>query len=193
MSRAEQDLEARAELFRALGHPARLLILNLALVKPRHGEELAAILRLQPATISHHLSQLVGAGLLQSHRDQYYQIYEIVPAALQRTLADIVELAKPALTAEVAEDAYRQKVIDTFFRHGRLTHLPAQRKKRQIVLEHIVDVFDPGREYPESEVNGRLLDFHEDVATLRRDLVGHGMMTRQQGRYRRVIDGGQVA
>ena len=37
---AEQDLGARAELFKALGHPARLLILNLLDIKPRHGEEL---------------------------------------------------------------------------------------------------------------------------------------------------------
>jgi len=187
MSRAEHDLEARAQLFRALGHPARLLILNLVRVKPRHGEELAAILRLQPATISHHLSQLAGVGLLQSHRDQYYQIYEPVAGALDRTLADIVALPKPTLRAEVAEDAYRQKVIDTFFRYGRLTHLPAQRKKRQVVLEQIVRAFEPDREYPEAEVNQVLLDVHEDVATLRRDLIAHGLMTRHQGRYRRVI------
>ena len=48
----EGDLEARAELLKALGHPVRLLILNLLDMKPRHGEELAAILNLQPATIS---------------------------------------------------------------------------------------------------------------------------------------------
>jgi len=34
----EQNLEARAELFKALGHPVRLLILNLIKIKPRHGE-----------------------------------------------------------------------------------------------------------------------------------------------------------
>ena len=29
----EQDLEARADLFKALGHPARLLILNLEILQ----------------------------------------------------------------------------------------------------------------------------------------------------------------
>ena len=46
----EANLAARANLFKALGHPATLLILNLAKIKPRHGQELAEILRLNPAT-----------------------------------------------------------------------------------------------------------------------------------------------
>jgi DNA-binding transcriptional ArsR family regulator len=46
----EENLNARAELFKALGHPARLLILNLIRMKPRHGEELAVILHLSPAS-----------------------------------------------------------------------------------------------------------------------------------------------
>jgi len=58
----EENLEARAELFKALGHPMRLLILNLVKIKPRHGEELATILGLKPATISHHLSKLTQVG-----------------------------------------------------------------------------------------------------------------------------------
>jgi len=45
----EANLEARASLFKALGHSVRLLILNLVRIKPRHGEELAAILRLNPS------------------------------------------------------------------------------------------------------------------------------------------------
>ena len=49
---SEQNLDAKANLFKALGHPARLLILNLIKRQPRHGEELAVILMLNPATVS---------------------------------------------------------------------------------------------------------------------------------------------
>ena len=84
--KAEADLETRAELFKALGHPARLLILNLIRIKPRHGEELAAILGLNPATISHHLALLTAARLLTSRKDQYYQTYSFVSGAFERTL-----------------------------------------------------------------------------------------------------------
>jgi DNA-binding transcriptional ArsR family regulator len=63
---AERNLEARAALFKALGHPVRLLILNLVKMRPRHTEELATILLLKPATISFHLSQLQEVRLLES-------------------------------------------------------------------------------------------------------------------------------
>lgn len=182
---AEQDLEMRAQLFKALGHPVRLLILNLMQIKPRHGEELAAILNLNPATISHHLGVLTKAGLLQVQKDQYYQIYSLLPGILTRTLAEIVYLAQPDLPGEVEEDAYRQQVWQTFFRQGRLVQIPAQLKKQEIVLQRLVQEFEPEREYSESEVNHILLEFHEDVAALRRGLIDRHLMTRQGGIYRR--------
>jgi hypothetical protein len=179
----EANLEARANLFKALGHPVRLLILNLVKIKPRHGEELAAILRLKPATISHHLTKLTEAGLLESKKDQYYQTYSLVSRHLALTLAELVHLPQPSLSAQVEQDAYRQKVLKTFFRHGRLVQFPAQLKKRMIVLEKIAEAFEPDREYPEKEVNHILLDYNDDVASLRRGLIEHNLMTRAKGIY----------
>ena len=179
----EENLEARAELLKALGHPTRLLILNLIRLKPRHGEELATILNLKPATISHHLTKLSAVGLLRSRKDQYYQTYSLVPQALEKTLADVVHLPQRGLTAEVEEDAYRKKVLKTFIRRGRLTQFPAQYKKRLIILDKIVQEFEPGRVYSEQEVNQILVEFHEDVATLRREMIDHKLMEREAGRY----------
>jgi ArsR family transcriptional regulator len=183
----EENLEARAQLFKALGHPVRLLILNLVQMKPRHGEELATILRLKPATISHHLTKLTDVGFLKSRKDQYYQTYSLVGEVFKKVLGEIVFLPQPGLTAEVEEDAYRKKVLKAFFKHGRLTSIPAQLKKRQIILEKLVQEFEPEREYSEHEVNQVLLEFHEDVATLRRALVDHRFMEREKGVYRRPI------
>ncbi|MBE2197935.1 MAG: metalloregulator ArsR/SmtB family transcription factor [Anaerolinea sp.] len=189
---AEKDLETRAQLFKALGHPARLLIVNLIVEKPRHGEELAAILHLKPATISHHLAQLTIAGLLQAQKDQYYQMYSLVKGVLERPLRDIVSLPQPDLTAEVQEDAYKQKVLKAFVKRGRLTQIPAQLKKRQVILEHLVQEFEPGRQYTEQEVNHTLLDFHEDVASLRRYMIETKLMQRERGIYWRTEgDGGR--
>jgi DNA-binding transcriptional ArsR family regulator len=115
---AEKDLEKRAQLFKALGHPTRLLMVNLIAAKPRHGEELAMILRLRPATISHHLAQLTAAGLLQARKDQYYQIYSLAPGVLERPLQELVALPQPDLTATVEEDAYKEKVLKTFSSEG---------------------------------------------------------------------------
>lgn len=184
----EENLEARAQLLKALGHPVRLLILNLVQMKPRHGEELAIILNLKPATISHHLTKLTSVGLLKSRRDQYYQTYSLIDGVLQKTLGEVVRLPQPGLTAEVEEDAYRNKVLKTFFKYGRLTRIPTQLKKRLIVLEKIIQEFDPESEYTELEVNQILLEFHEDVATLRRELVDHRFMEREKGIYQRASD-----
>ncbi|MCA9897161.1 MAG: metalloregulator ArsR/SmtB family transcription factor [Ardenticatenaceae bacterium] len=183
---AEFNLEERAQLFKALGHPARLLMLNLIQQKPRHGEELAAILNLKPATVSHHLSKLAEAGLLTSTKDQYYQMYSLVGDVLKKPLGEVIRLPQPSLTDEVETDAYKQKVLKTFVRQGRVVRLPAQLKKLQVILELIVQEFEPEREYTEKEVNFILLDFHEDVATLRRSLVEHDLMTRSGGIYRRL-------
>ncbi len=79
---------------------------------------------------------------------------------------------------QVEEDAFRKKVLATFIRHGRLTAIPAQLKKRQVILEKIAESFEPGRQYSEREVNVILLDFHDDVATLRRGLIESGLMKR---------------
>lgn len=183
---ADDRLEAAAGLFKALGHPARLLIINLLRAQPRHGEELAAILRINPATISHHLGKLAAAGMIRSRRDQYYQTYSVVPGVLDHSLGDLLSRVPSAAAPGVDEDAFRRKVLRTFFRRGQLVQIPAQRKKRRIILEQLVEEFEPGRIYDEREVNRTLVEFHEDVATLRRELVAHRLMTRARGQYRRV-------
>ena len=98
----------------------------------------------------------------------------------------MVRLPQPGLAAHVAEDAYREKVLRTFFQRGRLVRIPAQRKKRQIVLERLVEEFAPDRDYPEREVNQTLVEFHDDVATLRRELIATRLMKRAGGIYRRL-------
>jgi ArsR family transcriptional regulator, arsenate/arsenite/antimonite-responsive transcriptional repressor len=187
---AERNLEARAELCKALGHPARLLILNLVQARPRHGEELAAILGLSAATVSHHLAKLVEVGVLEAQKDQYYQVYSLRRGALAQTLAELVFVPQPAISGHVEEDAFRDRVLSAFLKRGRLVSIPAQRKKRQIVLERLVQEFAPDRDYPEREVNQILVEFHDDVATLRRELVGYRLMKRAAGIYRRVLSAG---
>jgi ArsR family transcriptional regulator len=186
----QASLSNSADLFKALGHPIRLLIIKLIQVKPRHGEELAAILSLTPATISHHLTLLSGAGLLNSTKDQYYQTFSLALGVLEKTLAQCVDFNQLGLTENVAVDAYKDKVLRTFFQHGRLTAIPAQMKKRAIILEKIAQEFDPEREYSEPEVNKILVEFHDDVASLRRGLVEHHFLTRESGIYRRTTTEG---
>ncbi len=84
-------------------------------------------------------------------------------------------------------DDYQQKVLRAFLKQGRLVRIPAQRKKRDVILDVLAELFEPDRDYPEREVNLKLAEFHEDFFTLRRELIGRGLMTREGGVYRRVI------
>ncbi len=78
------------------------------------------------------------------------------------------------------------KTLHAYLVDGRLTTIPAQPKKRDIVLRFLLErVFTEDREYPEKEVNQRLALFHPDVAALRRYLYDAGYVDRDHGLYRR--------
>ena len=64
-----------------------------------------------------------------------------------------------------------------------MKEIPAQRKRRVIVLQHLMERFDANREYRESEVNEILKQVHDDFATMRRELVDYGYLTRDRGIY----------
>ncbi len=79
----------------------------------------------------------------------------------------------------------RNKIIDSFFRKGKLRSIPSQRKKRTIILEHILNDFELGRVYAEKEVNEIIRRYHDDVCTIRREFIMEKMMTRKDGKYQR--------
>lgn len=66
---------------------------------------------------------------------------------------------------------------------GRLTTIPTKHSKLLAVLDHLSQEFEPGRSYPEAEVNGILQRFHPDYAALRRYLVENDFMTREDNVY----------
>ena len=61
---------------------------------------------------------------------------------------------------------------------------------RKETLDHLAEEFEPGRVYPESEVNEVLQGFHPDHAALRRYLVEDQFLSREGGHYWR--SGGTV-
>ncbi len=80
----------------------------------------------------------------------------------------------------------RERAIQTFFQGDALVQIPMAPAAFRTVLERLVEGFQEGLDYPEAEVNRLLRPAHEDVATLRRGLVDHGLMRREGGVYRRV-------
>ena len=75
-------------------------------------------------------------------------------------------------------------MLTRFFDGDRLRSIPARRKPRVAVLLELLRRFGAGRAYAEAEVNDLLRPAHEDVATLRRELVDYGFLARADGVYR---------
>ena len=79
------------------------------------------------------------------------------------------------------------KVLRSFFRNDVLTSMPRAGRKRQIVLDHVVQRFEPGRRYAEVDVNLVLRQvWPQDVAALRRYLVDAQLLDRADGEYWRI-------
>ena len=84
-----------------------------------------------------------------------------------------------------------QRVLQHFLGpDGQLRTIPAKHSKLLVVLDHLAQEFEPGRRYPEPEVNDILGRVHPDHAALRRYLVENQFMTREDGVYWR--SGGTV-
>lgn len=76
------------------------------------------------------------------------------------------------------------RVLQNFVDAGRmLIGIPVQRKKRLAVLRWLVEDFQPGRHYPEHEVNRIIGRRHSDFASLRRFLVDEELMQRKRSVY----------
>lgn len=180
------NFDEKARYFRALGEPSRLKILAALLDKPMYLELLAERLNLAASTTSFHLKKLEEAGFVRSKREQFYAVYHIIPEALQSSILELVRQPQAAQEAQAAQDeAYRQKVLRTFFLEGKLVKIPVQLKKRMIVLEELADKFEVDQPYPEKQVNLILADYNDDFCTLRREMIAEGLLTRQDGIYTR--------
>ena len=181
----EPQTEELLDFFKAMADANRLKIIGILAQQPSTVEQLAAMLELQASTVSHHLARLAQVGLVSARADSYYNVYRLETDALeamaQRLLA---RETLPAVAGDVDLDAFDRKVLRDFTGpDGRLKSLPAQRKKLEAVLEHIARDIEPGMRYTEQQINTILSRYHEDTATLRRELIGYQLMERQAGEY----------
>jgi hypothetical protein len=172
--------------YKTIGDPTRLRIIKMLSEGPLHGQAIAGKLGLTPATITHHLKKLRDVNAVYERRDGntiYFYLNESVIKHYAKSLMNWTE------QDEVKKDmkdvmAERQKVIEHFFTSdGRLKNIPAQRKKKLIVLEHMLKGLQKGKKYEEKELNEYIKKFHDDYATIRREFIINNYMYRENGIY----------
>jgi DNA-binding transcriptional ArsR family regulator len=182
-----EDLDEILRFMKGLADQSRLRIVGLLASHERSVDELATLLDLRVPTVSHHLAKLRALDLVRMRVEGTTHLYRLDDRGLVR-LSKL--LATPQSVAawagdEVA-DSWERKVLRDFFADGRLKEIPAQQKKRRVILKWLADQFEWGRVYSEAEINDTIKRYHPDAATLRRALVGAALMDREEGRYWRI-------
>lgn len=165
------------EYLRLVLDPTRLAVLGSAARGPVDADTLADQLATSKREVLEAIARLRQAGLVTANgrldgdvlRDVGSQLPDLEPAS------DAV--TEGPWTGEETD------VLRRFFEGDRLKEIPAQRAKRLVILERLVQEFEPGVRYPERQVNFTLQMIHPDYAALRRYMVDEGLMTRADGVY----------
>ncbi|MCM3038945.1 metalloregulator ArsR/SmtB family transcription factor [Paenibacillus motobuensis] len=178
---------------KALADSTRIKILILLAEGELNGQVLAEKLFVTPATITHHAAKLRAASLIHERREKntiYFSLNHYFINAYGTATANIIY--KNATHLPEGEDhpmedrnqKLKQSVLSNFFTSaGRLQHIPAQLKKKLIVLEHMISGLTQGRSYTEKEINEFIKQYHDDFATIRREFIMHQFMSREDGIY----------
>lgn len=86
--------EAKAELFRTMGHPVRVRVLELLQERPRAVHELLTEIDVEASSLSQQLAVLRRAGLVTSVREGSTVRYSLATA----DVADVMSAARRILT-----------------------------------------------------------------------------------------------
>jgi predicted transcriptional regulator len=179
MNEAELNQEL-LDFFKALADANRLKIIGVLAREPHSVEQLAAVLGLGVSTTSHHLSRLSQAGLVSARTDGHYYYYSLQTEVLEKMAQRLLATENLSrLSGDADLDAYDRKVLSAFVDdNGKITALPAQEKKYQVILRYVAKAFEPDVRYSEKQVNEILSGFYKDTASLRRGLIEHRIMRR---------------
>lgn len=180
----DSDTVPDAKALLALANIERMRILTLIAERPLSAAEIATESGTSIEGVTAHLTLFGQAGLIATIKDGHERRVRL----RSDRLAEIEAWCRKRLAA-TAPDAVLSDAIPAgirqFFGNGRLLGVPAKQSRYREVLAVLAHDFAPETDYPEAEVNAILLRRHDDFATLRRDLVDFGFMTRARGVYRR--------
>lgn len=179
------QLNRLVAFYKTMGDPTRIRIVFLLAKGPLHGQAIAGKLGLTPPTITHHLNKLREINLVYQRRDKNTVYFYLNESVLKHQSGVLAKLADKEEVKKMEEqNLENQKVIENFFtRDGKLKNIPAQRKKKLMVFEHLIKGLKMGKKYEEKELNEYIKQYHEDYATIRREFIINHYMYRESGIY----------
>ena len=190
---SQEELQTLLLHLKALADETRLKILGLIADRERSVGELAGLLGLREPTISHHLAVLSKLELVRMRAEGNAHLYRLHGPALRQLNKDLAAPDRLARLVRPEAEAADRRVLETFLDGERLKEIPAQLRKRVVILKWLATQFEEQVEYPEREVNEIIKRHHSDCATLRRELIQFKFMRRERGRYWRIPDAERLA
>jgi hypothetical protein len=165
------------DFVKALAEPDRLRIVGLLARKPMHAAEIAVGMDLSLQQTIRHLFHLEHGGIVFRSAEG---VYDLDTPGLEALARHQFEGTRPAYLPDSSMKEDARKVLAAHLSpDGTIRQIPLQAGKLKVILEYVVNVFEPGKTYTEKEVNLLLARFNEDVAALRRYLIDAGMLERK--------------
>ncbi|MDP4097435.1 metalloregulator ArsR/SmtB family transcription factor [Paenibacillus sp. P96] len=182
------QLDKIVNYHKALADPTRMRVLLLLAGGEMNGQALAEKLNLSQPTVTHHAAKLREAALIKERRDKntvYFTLNEdFIRQNAEASVKFIFDKGGREVEEEEVHEPLAASVMRNFFaKDGRLRQMPAQYKKKLIVLQHLAEQLEPGRKYSERELNEWIKTYYDDFATLRRELIMHQFMYREHDIY----------
>jgi len=180
---SEEQFDQLLRFFQVFSNESRLKLIGHLANGEKSVGELANLLGIKEPTVSHHLSEMKGIGLVDVRAKGTMRIYRLNAKALESMSKGI--FAQPNLAALVkrSEMTDEERVLRTWVKDGRIIDIPAQEKKKQVVIRWLVDQIPADRRWTEREFSEWLTQYNDDFAALRRYLVDSGYMAREKGIY----------
>ena len=151
------EIEAR-KLAGLLADEKRLRVSAALALGATSLDEICNLTGLEERLAARALGQLIDGGLVENDA-----------ASGLRLRAELFRVAARGATGDNSDP------LASLTGNGRL---PRSRERRLAVLGRLAALFEPGRRYPEAEVNARLGKVNADYALLRRYLVDEGLLRR---------------
>lgn len=173
----DADGPTAATIIGQLANPTRRRVVAAIELGAKAVSEVVAAAALTPVEVSKALGRLVESGVVVSTDGKLGVNGDAFTAAARHAFV------RSPSEEHAGADPQVRRLLEAFIRDGRIVRMPTAPAKRAVVLDWLAQDFEPGRRYPESEVNEILFAHHDDPAMLRRYLIDHEYLVRRDSIY----------
>lgn len=164
----EQEIQALLLFFKCLANENRLKILGILAIQEHSVEELSVLINLKVPKVAHHLTKLKELELVQIRVAGNTRLYRLnIEAAKQMNKDSFASKQITIFTENDSYDLWELEVLNVFVDKEQIITIPSSRKKRNVILDWLVNKFEKGVRYSEKEINEIIMRHHPDTATKR--------------------------